>query len=114
MRQRRDKTGDRSPKIQMTGALMAGESGMKVAVRRGKFKFVENTDDIGGGRTGKPTSKSLIREQARCLAAGYTSKKELANELSRWLSWHHPDEPEMTPEVVERHITDIWQAHHPR
>jgi len=104
---------DPCPGILRAAVYFAGGGNMQGSVKRGEVKFIEKNDDIGGGRTGKPSSKQLVRDEAeRLLKHGYAgSKKALASDLSAWLARHHQDEPQMKPAVVERNITDIWQMY---
>jgi len=93
--------------------VLAGEGGMSAAPERKREVWITITDDIGGNRPGRPSSISIIREEAqRRLVAGNTpgTLKELANALSSWLNRHHPDEPAMRPRVVEKNISDLWKS----
>jgi hypothetical protein len=59
-------------------------------------KFIPRTDDVGGPKWGRPSSKARILEKAKQdLQRGDPGMKqhEYAEILSKWLARHHKDEP---------------------
>jgi len=107
------KPAPRRGRIIQAGAVFSGKGNLTAVLRRGRLRWTELTDDIPGKRpAGRPNSIPIIREEAqRRLAAGgmLETLKRFANELSSWLARQHPDEPAMTPAVVERNIRDLWR-----
>jgi hypothetical protein len=98
-------------------ALLAPRSGMLFDENKKKKKiygpaWVLQKRSLTG-EAGRPNSKALVRAEAqRRLSAGDYPKtlKEFSNRLSRWLARHHSEEPQMSSEVVERTISDLWRA----
>jgi hypothetical protein len=105
------------PKIEVIGPgeiVMEGKGGLAVATDRRRLKSVKDNSDIGIRQGRKSSEDRACKEAERLLKAGYPGgKDDLAKHLSTWLLRHHGDEPEMTPEVVERKITSLWQKYRP-
>jgi hypothetical protein len=63
-------------------------------------------------RKGRPSSKELVRTEAkRRLDANENipeTQKEFVNQLAKWLNTEHPKAPAMKPHTVENNIRDLW------
>jgi hypothetical protein len=93
---------------------MTGGGGLGAVTDR--YRPKKDNSDIADtdSRPGRDSSKLRVRQEAeRLLLQGDpgTKKWEFGDRLSKWLARHHPGEPQMSGQVVERHIGDLWRKY---